>query len=447
MRYHIYYKLFLLLSLQNLIISYIKLPIFTYHSPYPNKTTELAYVKYFSENNIYTYLNIGNPSQKIVAKLNFNDYSFYMYYNKCEIFSYFNINESNSYTITPNGYLLTDVYVYTYLVNDSFFFSENEKNNPYNLTYLFSPMNKDSYEMKLQKLPYTCAQIGLKLSYSELKSYNYNFIIELKKLELIENYTIFIEYNEKNEEEGNIVFGAEAYKYSKKYKYSQLKEIYSVLTHDLYWQIKFDLINFKILDKNQTNYTYYNLSDTEAGLDHNLNVILATYEYYEFIEKSFFKQKIKDNLCKMNRLENNYYNYECSNFEDIKEFPTLYFFHRNLEYTFELNYTDLFTEYEGKYISLIWIDMSYRKYWKLGKPFLKKYFFTFNLEKKIIGFYDPSIKAQENDKSNKLNYVYIPIIIILIIIMGVIGYFLAKAIYKNKINRRKKADELIDEIN
>ena len=447
MRYHIYYKLFLLLSLQNMILSYIKLPIFTYHSPTPNKTIELAYVKYFSENNIYTYLNIGNPSQKIVAKLNFNEYPFYIYYNKCEIFSYFNINESNSYTITPFGNLLTDVYVYTYLVSDYFLFTEND-NNIFNLTYLFSPMNKDSYEMKLPKLPYTCAQIGLKLSHSELKSYNYNFFIELKKLQAIENYTFFIEYNEKNEEEGNLVIGTEAYEYSKKYKYSQLKEIYSVLIQDLYWQLKFDLIHFKILNENKTNYTDYILSDPDAGLDHNLNVILATYEYYEFIDKSFFKNKIKQDLCTMNRLPNNYFNYECSNFEDIKEFPSIYFFHRVFNYTFELNYTDLFTEYNGKFISLIWIDMSYRKYWKLGKPFLRKYFFTFNLEKKIIGFYDTSINDQENkNKSNKLKYVYIAIIIALIIIVCILGYFLAKVIYKNKINKRKKADELISEIN
>ena len=92
--------------------------------------------------------------------------------------------------------------------------------------------------------------------------------------------------------------------------------------------------------------------------------------------------------------------------------------------------------------------MSYRKYWKLGKPFLRKYFFTFNLEKKIIGFYDTSINDQENkNKSNKLKYVYIAIIIALIIIVCILGYFLAKVIYKNKINKRKKADELISEIN
>ena len=104
-------KILLYFSLQNIIISYIKLPIYTYHSNPPNKTTEFDYIKYFLENNIYTYLNLGSPPQKIVATLNFNDYPFFIYYNKCEIFSYFDIEKSNSYQKRPHQYLLTDVYV------------------------------------------------------------------------------------------------------------------------------------------------------------------------------------------------------------------------------------------------------------------------------------------------------------------------------------------------
>ena len=90
------YKLLLFFSLEKLILSFIKLPLFTYHSSPPNKTYDDSYFKYFSENNIYTYLNIGSPSQKIAATLNFNDYKFYIYNNRCELISFFNINESNS---------------------------------------------------------------------------------------------------------------------------------------------------------------------------------------------------------------------------------------------------------------------------------------------------------------------------------------------------------------
>ena len=459
MRYlNIFFEILFLTSQKLILSSFIKLPIYTYHSSPPNKTTEEAYVTYFSKNNIYTYIKTGLPPQKIVAKLNFDEFPFFIYYNKCEIFSNFNLNESNSYNMIPNGFLLTDVYVYTFLVNDTFYLSDNEKeNNTYNLTYLFSTMNNGSYEMKLPKLPYTCAEIGLKLSYPDLKSYNYNFILELKQKNYIKDYIFFFEYNNSNDEEGNLIIGEEPYEYnSDKYKLIQLREINSVLIQtNLYWQLRFNSIYFKKIENNTNNETeikYYNFTDNDAGLDYSLNIISATYEYREFIEKTFFKEKIKQNLCKMNYLHDNFINYECLYLEDIQQFPTLYFFNRNLGYTFELNYKDLFKKYNGQYISLIWIDMTYRKYWRLGKPFLKNYFFSFNLDKKLISFYNFNIKDNKGNKNNEeennlISITNIFIIILLLIIFIGLGFLIAKLIYKiKKEKKNKKADELIDEV-
>ena len=155
----------------------------------------------------------------------------------------------------------------------------------------------------------------------------------------------------------------------------------------------------------------------------------------EVIEKEFFNDKIKKKLCQRNRLENNYYNYECLYLKDIQDFPTLYFFHRNLGFTFELNYKELFREYNGNFISLIWIDMNERNTWKLGKPFLKKYIFSFNIDKKKIGFYNTGIEDinEANKKIKKKAYfLYIIIILILLGIMTCICYLFAKKIYFNK---------------
>ena len=89
--------------------------------------------------------------------------------------------------------------------------------------------------------------------------------------------------------------------------------------------------------------------------------------------------------------------------------------------------------------------MSSRKNWVLGKPFLKKYFFYFSLEKKIIGFFNQNIKENENESNDKFkNFLYISLILLLLIIIGVLGYFMAKVIYKYR-NSRQKGDELIDE--
>ena len=441
---NIYFKLFLYLSFFNIIFPYIKLPIYTFHSSPPNKSTEEEYVTYFSENNIYTYLETGSPSQKIVARLNFNDFQFRIYYNRCEILSNFDLNISKTYDIEPFGMLFSDVYVYTYLVNDTFIFNEN-KNNPKILTYLFSP-DKDQSGSKLPQLPYTCADIGLKYPRPDLRSYNYNFFRELHLAKLTENNIFFIEYDDKNKDEGYLILGVEPYEYNpNKYKYKKSKSISAIQnTNDLYWQLRFNSIYFT---KKENGTQYFNLTEVDADLNNDLNVILATYEYMEIIEKQFFKEKIKNKLCTKNILKSNYYNYECTSYKDVQEFPTLYFFHRNLGYTYELNYKDLFIEFQGKYISLIWIDMTYRKAWYLGNPFLKKYMFSFNAENKIIGFCNMDTQEEE-EKKNENNYIYVYIIIIigLLILVAVLGFFLAKAIYKKRKRKNKiHIDELIEE--
>ena len=431
---NIYFKLLLYFSLQKFIFSYIKLPFYTYHPSQPNKTTELSYVKYFSENNLYTHLKIGFPPQDIVSILNFNDYPFFIYYNKCEIYSNFNIENSNSYNKNDFQYLLTDIYTYTYLVNDYFYIN---KDKTFNLTYLFSPVNKDESERKIPKLPYTCANIGLLMSPPDSKSYNYNFIRELKSLNAIKDYVYFIEYNPKNDEQGNLIIGDEPFKYNNnKYKFSQLKEINSFnKDKKFYWNLQFDSIYLNKKEENETEFKIINLKILDSSLIQNLNVILGTNEFMEIIEKEFFNDKIKKKLCQRNRLENNYYNYECLYLKDIQDFPTLYFFHRNLGFTFELNYKELFREYNGNFISLIWIDMNERNTWKLGKPFLKKYIFSFNIDKKKIGFYNTGIEDinEANKKIKKKAYfIYIIVILILLGIMTCICYLFAKKIYFNK---------------
>ena len=155
---------------QSIIFSYINLPIYTFHPQLPkiDETSKEIYYKYFHDNNIYTILKLGYPSQKIVSKLNFDEYPFFIYYNRCEISSNFDLNISKTFKKTPFQKLLTDIYVYTYLVEDSFYFSEKDN---YEMTYLFSPVNNDTMERKIEKLPYTCADIGLKLPKPDLKSY------------------------------------------------------------------------------------------------------------------------------------------------------------------------------------------------------------------------------------------------------------------------------------
>ena len=293
--------------------------------------------------------------------------------------------------------------------------------------------------LDIPKFPYTCANIGLKLSSDELQEFKYNFLRELKALDIIDNYIFYIEYNSINNEQGNLIIGKKPHGFNNIYKNYQFKEIYALnMDIKLYWMIRFDLIYIR--QKENNNLKNISLPQNyDAIIDHNLNIIFGTYEYMEFIEKEFFEEKIKINTCKKNYLSNNYINFYCDSFNDIQNFPTLYFQHKNLLYIFEINYRDIFIEYDGKYICLIWFDLNNKNKWRLGKSFLKKYLFTFDIDRKTIGFYNPNIfdnqnSNHHNDNNNKGINTYI--LIIIIVVLSLISFFLccylAKIIYSNK---------------
>ena len=439
----IIYKLFILLSYilnQSLISSYINLPVHTYHSvaPKPDETSKKVYYDYFHDNNIYTLVELGWPSQKMVAKLNFDDYIFFIYYNRCNIESNFDLNVSITFKKTIFQRLMTDVYVLTYLVEDSFYFENKET---FKMTYLFSPMDNDKSERQIVRAPYTCVDIGLQMGKPDSKIFNYNFIKELKTLNIINDYSFFIEYNPKNDDEGNLIIGVEPYNYNpEKYIYNQMVSIESSRKdYDLYWQLAMNEVYFNIKGENN-EIKRINMTKLNVGLNHNLNIIIAPVEFMDYIEKGFFDKK----NCRRNRLEKNFYNYDCASLEDIKDFPTIFFIHRTLRYTFEINYKDVFIEYNGRYMCKVWIDMSYRNNWRMGKPFLKKYFFSYNLDKKIISFYDMENKKEEK-KENYIEVVYIIIIIILLFVIAGLSYVITRIFCKNK-HHKTKANLLEDSI-
>ena len=183
-------------------------------------------------------------------------------------------------------------------------------------------------------------------------------------------------------------------------------------------------------------------------------LILGTKNYFENIEENFFSKYYKDEICK----EYNFFipgkhfiGIKCKalNGFKIKEFPNLYLFNRELNYTFELNYTDLFKNNKDEYYFLMIFDQMIINIWKIGKPFLRKYELTFDIDSKSVIFYDQSIKPskQNNNNNNSDNKVLIIVLICiggLIIICGLIigAYYLGKQINSS---RKRRANELSDD--
>jgi hypothetical protein len=82
------------------------------------------------------------------------------------------------------------------------------------------------------------------------------------------------------------------------------------------------------------------------------------------------------------------------------------------------------------------------EYFELGKIFLKKYFFSYDIDRKTISFYNKNIpintKVENNENNNKSFSIYLIIGGILFIITAcVIGFFFGKKCYEKVRNKRK----------
>ena len=270
----------------------------------------------------------------------------------------------------------------SYLVSDKFEFIFNDSKTKEFIEpifYHYRPYNtKDNY--KEGKNLYTCAYIGFKIPKYNSESASQSLILQLKKLRVINNHCFFILYDNNDNGEGRIIIGEYPDKYdSKKYKNYQLKTIYSLdLESNFNWHLYFNSIYFKFNDKK------ISVNNYDSIIDHSCGVIFSPEEYFNKIYSFFFEEKIQKGLCEQKTAKEDIKYYGCKSLEIIKSFPSLYFLHNFLFYTFELNYKDLFKKINDEYIFLIVYQKEFRNVWKIGKPFLKKYLFLFNYDEKII---------------------------------------------------------------
>jgi hypothetical protein len=196
----------------------------------------------------------------------------------------------------------------------------------------------------------------------------------------------------------------------------------------------------------------------QALLFPEYDLIKGPYEYQERIEEDFFEPLIREKFCKKVNFERKYF-FVCqkqSKYLLQKTFPTLYFYHKKINYMFELTYDDLFIEHNDYIIFLIYFDYfqielfrgAFLSEWYFGKPFLKKYCFSFDLDKGKMRFYRENIAKTQNNKklkkknlSSGTNKIFYPLGIVLVVLFIVIFAFVLERISK----RKKRIDNsLID---
>ena len=423
--------------------------------------------------NIYfTELSIGEPEQKIITFINTTSNSNFGISNKyCDsnlYINYKNINKDyyyeNSSTFYQEGEGNMKLGVKDILINEQIKFYSNfeltEEVSVQNMSLMYNPNNEEvilddvgyDYIIEREKRT-TCGYIGFKLgmNYQE----NNNILDQLKQKGIISNTIFtFIEANKNNTKYKNnnieflLVIGEEIYDIfkgknikeyiSEKYikdQFVEKRKLNDYINNEGFyfiWKITFNNIYTYI---NNTNINMEQIKN--VFLDNDYGLISGTKEYNNLIETNYFKKYEDINKCwqkilKTNDLGNFYY-YVCDDDINIDIFPTLFLKSKNLQYEYQLTKDELFIKNNHKIYFLIVFEFSRLNTWKLGKPFLDKYLFSYNYDSKTVGFYNENLLLDEtkeiNNDNNYKNYIIISIAIFLSLISLIMGFFIGRFFY------------------
>ena len=281
-----------------------------------------------------------------------------------------------------------------------------------------------------------------------------------------EEKTYNISENIQNEYDGFLIVGITENDYLNIFNTSRVINDYWVETEENYVGINYQKIFF--FNKNEIQYLANNSTLINFVLDNNYNIFNTIH--YNIIKDNFFQKYIEKNICteKISNLCNGFQDHiiicESTMNKYLNLFPTLYFFNKEYEYTFNIDYKDLFTILNNKiYFLIIGRDMPVKNIWSFGKKFIKKYPFIFNEDKKTISFVflnkyekmkkikidenkdienDSKIKKEEELK-NSTNIKILIFIFIGIFIGIIVGIIIGKKLWKK---RKERANELQENV-
>ena len=318
--------------------------------------------------------------------------------------------------------------------------------------------NNDKDKIKIYEL-----NIGLKILIDNNNAFQkdkYSFIYQLLQKNIIKDSHWSIFYKKGNNKNGTnlynlnelintkaeLIIGDYPHNY-KPYLLNE-KQLTTIISKFSFWNLYFTTIYFHI-SNNEKQF----LNFPKAELNINDFYIGGPMSYYIYINKHFFEKYINENICHTEYSGKFLIIYcdksEKFNINNLQKFPTIYFEHDELNYTFELTYEDIFIEQDNKYWFLICFESYYEaEKWVLGSIFLRKYNFVFEQKTGTIGFYNMNIAQEEKKEEKPTRSMQNRIILFIIygiafIVIGFIGFMIAKKCYKKN---KKNANEL-DEIN
>ena len=410
-------------------------------------------------NKIETKIKIGTPNQEIDLRIKTLRIPLSINSVKMGTYKIIRFNQSNSSSYIP---LHIQAYYYgeldfTNAIKSKELMNFQKNLTLENITFLLGIEDFNNHRES--------GVLGLQIPDSDQRVKDVGFIKQIKERNLINNYTFFIEYDKELSNftgKGNLIIGKFPHEYNpNKYDIKKYKEFYA--------EIVGGSLGFKIKQALYGN-TSIN-EDFKALLAVEDNFIRGTKIFKTILLEKFFNKNIDKRLChesKFSYLENtNSEFFYCEKNINLTEFENITLIvdnfglneddennSNNTHLVIELNYKDLFTEFDNKYYFLIYFpDNNYEStYFKLGKILFQKYLLNFNYENKKIGFYLSDKKGENNDEKNsednlnkKNGEKIVPWILVGILVLIVI-VLIAFIIYINPFKKRtKRANELIDD--
>ena len=200
------------------------------------------------------------------------------------------------------------------------FYNEKDKKKSYiNIPFLINDYDDE-----------TSGLLGLNLL-KERNDEDLNFVKVLLEKKIIASSIWTIKYL--NDNEGELIIGDYPHKYNNNYDENFLKFTKVEINYNKDWKIQFDEIKFDN-DIQSSSISKFGIFVIENGL------IKGPSEY----EILFLQKLNKTNNCFELKREFSLVYYYCNKNTDIKLLPIISFYHRELNFTFNLTYEDLFIE-------------------------------------------------------------------------------------------------------
>ena len=414
---------------------------------------DISFYSQLYDNILYTIFKIGEPNQLILGIFNYDSNVFEINSNEiCNKKTDYNYSYTNSKTSEIISKIEGDAYFPgSLIINDTIsidVIENNQKKTEIIEDFQFKfeeprkSWGKDDIFNKL-----FCADIGFQIN-REKKVWS-KLLKQLKQNNLIDSYKITMNYSSDNE--GYFYIGNFPHEYDQyNFKEFQLISTYAIpRTSFCQFRILMEDV-YSIINETKK----FIISYKEVFFHLELGLIECPVDYFNFIKNVFFKDYLNKSICSLEYMTknlNNYYMITCEDdiSFDLKSFPGINFYHSELNKTFVLDYNDLFHHENNKYYFLIIYSTFSGTYWKLGKPFLKKYQITLDLDSKLIYFYD-SFKKYNKENNDKIedgdlytiNLKEILLITLCCVLFVILFVVLIKGIKKS---RKKRANELKDD--